>query len=282
MTTWTVLTTTWGPHPSVLVGCAALLAAYREGLRRTGIPVSPTRAAMFAGGVFVLGFSLVSPLDTLGDSFLFSAHMLQHLLLILAAPPLLLGGLPPPLVDRLLDYPVLHRLERVLGNPAITWSAGIGTLWIWHAPVLYDAALQYEGIHIAQHLSFLVTSAMLWWPVIVAPRSHWRLSVPLAILYLFAASMASSILGIILTFAPAGLYPLYLHPAVGISSQAALVLHVIRTDWGLDPASDQQLGGLLMWVPGGLVYLLAVCGILARWYGEPESDLPAVWPVPYA
>ncbi len=280
MSTWDLLGVTWNWHPSVLLGCAALLSTYLAAARRLGAPIPPMRFVLFAGGVSVLLLSLVSPLDALGDRYLFSVHMLQHLLLILIVPPLLLGGLPPVLVDRLLTYSAIDRLEHILGNPLLAWPAAMGTLWLWHLPVLYNTALLYPGIHILQHLTFLGTATMFWWPVIVAPHGQWRLSVPVAILYLFTASVANAVLGIILTFASVGLYPLYLNPTAHLNaaffqpSQAAAIEHVIRVGWGLSAASDQQIGGLLMWIPGGLAYLLAVCGILARWYGEPEDDLP--------
>ena len=137
----------------------------------------------------------------------------------------------------MLIYPRIYRLERLLGNPLLAWPAAMGVLWIWHLPALYDAALLYPGIHILQHLIFLSTSTMFWWPVIVAPRGQWRLSVPFAILYLFTASMANAVLGIILTFAPTGLYSLYLNPAAHPNaaffqpSQAAAIEQLIRVGW---------------------------------------------------
>jgi cytochrome c oxidase assembly factor CtaG len=280
MSTWEMLGATWNWHPSVLIGCAALVSTYLTAGRRLAVPLPPVRFTLFASGLVVLLLSLVSPLDTLGDRYLFSVHMLQHLLLVLVVPPLLLGGLPPSLVDALLTYPRIARLEHILGNPLLAWPAAMGTLWIWHLPTLYNTALLYPGIHILQHLTFLITATMFWWPVIVAPHGQWRLSVPAAILYLFSGSAANAVLGIILTFASVGLYPLYLNPAAHLDvaffqpSQVAAIEQVIRGGWGLSAASDQQIGGLLMWIPGGLAYLLAVCGILARWYGEPEDDLP--------
>jgi cytochrome c oxidase assembly factor CtaG len=219
-------------------------------------------------GVLVLLLALVSPLDTLGDTYLFSAHMLQHFLLTLVVPPLLLLGLPPRVVARLLQWTPADRVERVLGQPVLAWIVGTGTLWIWHAPALYDAALGNEGIHVLQHLCFLVAWTIFWWPVIAPLAERRRLSFPGTLAYLIPASMANSLLGIILTFASPGLYPSYLHPA-----GAPGVLALVRQGWGLYPAVDQQAGGLLMWVGAMHIFAAACIGALIRWYREPEPDI---------
>lgn len=266
MTTWQLLISDWHWHPSVLLGCAALIVGYAVALRfRLGAP-----ALLYMAGVFVLLVALLSPLHTLGDDYLFSAHMLQHLLLMQVVPPLLLLGIPAWAVQQALAWAPIRWSERMLGQPLVAWSLGIGTMWVWHLPVLYNAALEHEGIHIVEHLAFLVTATMLWWPV-VAPLEAARLAPLAALLYLFAAMTASSILGIILTFAPPGLYPAYLHP-----TDALGILPLLRDGWGLSPAADQQLGGLLMWVPGNLVYFCAFIGALARWYSAPEEDIESL------
>lgn len=261
MTTWRVLTTTWVWEPSVLLGCLALLAAYIQVAR----PLT-ARAALFVLGDVVLLIALVSPLDTLGDIYLFSAHMLQHLLLVLVVPPLLLLGVPPRLFERLLRWAPARRAERLLGRHVLAWALGMGTLWAWHAPALYEAALGNEGVHIVQHLSFLVAATIFWWPV-VAPAPLRRLSSLGAVPYLLASSVTSSVLGVILTFAPPGVYPSYLHPIDTLG-----ILRLARGGWGLTAHTDQQLGGLLMWMLSSPVYLAALIAALARWYSEPEAD----------
>lgn len=261
MTTWQLLASGWDWEPTVVVGCLALLAAYIAVAR----PLS-ARAALFVAGDAILLLALVSPIDTLGDTYLFSAHMLQHLLLVLAVPPLLLLGIPPRLFERLLLWEPARRVERVLGRPLLAWTLGTGTLWLWHAPPLYDAALRSEGVHIVQHLTFLVTATIFWWPV-VAPAPLRRLASLAAVPYLIASSLASSVLGVILTFAPPGLYAPYLHPADPLG-----ILRLIRQGWGFSARADQQLGGLLMWTLTSPVYLTALAAALARWYMEPDTD----------
>ncbi len=261
MTTWRLLTTAWGGEPSVLIGCTALVAGYVAMTRRR-----PSRqAGYFFAGVFVLLFAQCSPLDALGDTYLFSAHMIQHLLLLLIVPPLLVLGIPAWLAERWLAVPRVRRAERLARQPAIAWSLGIGAMSIWHAPTLYTATLAHADIHIFEHLCFLATGVIFWWPVAPLPTSRYA---PLsAMLYLFTAAIAGSVLGIMLTFAPPGLYPAYLHP---VDTRGFLLL--IRDGWGVSPAVDQQLGGLIMWVPGGLVYLSAIIGTFARWQSDADTD----------
>ncbi|MBF6612158.1 MAG: cytochrome c oxidase assembly protein [Chloroflexi bacterium] len=252
----------WAWEPSVALGCAALLVGY-FGLLRS----RPNKQSLFfVAGVLVLLFSLVSPLDTLADTYLFSAHMIQHLLMILFVPPLLLLGTPAWFVERLLRNPLLARLERVLRKPAIAWLLGIGILWIWHWPLLYDAALGNEGIHIVEHLTFLVTATVFWWPVL-SPIERSRITPIAGVLYLILTSISNAALGIILTFAAIGLYSPYLHP-----TGDPRILSLIRDSWGVSASSDQTLGGIIMWVPGGLVFLCAALGMLGHWYSMPEEE----------
>lgn len=261
MTTAQLLESTWDLEPSVLIGCALLLAAHLFVSRGR-----PRRSLFwFLAGDLVLVFALISPLDELGDTYLFSAHMLQHLLLVLLAPPLLVAGLPPEPLRRALEIPWVGRLETILAKPVVAWFLGIGTLWVWHLPVLYNATLADERIHIFEHLTFVVTGVVFWWPIFT-PLKKFRYAIQTAVTYLGLGALTNTVLGVLLTFAPAGFYPYYLHP-----SDPYGALGLIRTTWGLDPADDQQLGGVLMWVLGGLFFLTALMIVLRRWYREPDS-----------
>ncbi len=232
----------WDWEPSVIVGCAALAAGYLAIVRKQGF----RRAVYFLAGVLLLLLDLVSPIDTLADQYLFSAHVVQHFLLALVIPPLLLLGTPA------FELRALTKLERVLGQPPVTWLLGVGTMLVWHIPVLFNAALGNDGLHILQHLSFLVTGSIFWWPILGPLKDRHLPALP-AISYLFSTCVCCSLLGAFLTFGPVGLYPAY----VGYS--------------GLDPTSDQQLGGLLMWVPGCFVYLSAILSTVMRWYGAERT-----------
>jgi len=272
MTTSRLLTVAWSPDPSVVGGSLALLIAYVVWLRGrlTG------RSAVFIAGVLVLVVALVSPIDRLGELYLFSVHMVQHMLLILVIPPMLLWGLPPRATRRLLDNAVVARLERLLGHPALTLPLKILVLWAWHLPVLYDAALQSESVHALEHLLFLVTATMFWWPVLT-PVRRLRLSPPNAMMYLFGAMAGISILGMVITFAPQPLYPFYLNPPDPYGA-----LSLIRNGWGLSALADQQYGGVLMWIVGGLFYIVCILTEFGIWFSAEEADHTPTAAVPQA
>lgn len=250
----------WDPDLSVLIGCAALLAGYLAAHRG-----DLSRAGWFVAGVSVMLLALISPLDTLGDEYLFSAHMLQHLLLELAVPPLLLLGLTPRFARAVLSRRPFGEIERVLGRPRVAWIIGVATLAVWHLPRLFDAALTNGYIHIAEHLCFMATATIFWWPIL-APVPQCRVSPLVAQLYLFGGALANSLLGIWLTFSPAGLYAPYVHPEDSLH-----LLGILWVGLGLTPALDQQAGGLLMWVGGGFVFLGAMLGLFLRWFDAERS-----------
>jgi len=226
-----------------MIGCVLLQAAYlvvvRGSINRTTI--------LFASGVLTMFLALVSPLDGLGDDYLFSAHMVQHMLLDFVAP---------------LFWPVMDRMERFLGYPALAWLLGNFTLWIWHAPVLYNATLEHEGIHIFEHLTMLVTGTIMWWPVFTTVDER-RMRPMRGVIYVAALSLSNGVLGIIFTFLNTPLYPAYVHP-----EDLRGALSLIRGQWGLDPVADQQLGGAVMWVMGGVIGLWTIVMLVNRWYRE--------------
>lgn len=255
----------WDPDSSVLIGCALLLIAYWAAHRN-----DLSRAGWFAGGVGVMLFALVSPLDEIGDEYLFSAHMMQHLLLILAVPALLLLGITPAFARKIVEYRSLSRIERILGNSVVAWAIGVGTVILWHAPPLFDAALDNEYIHVVEHLCFMVSATIFWWPVL-GPLPACRLGPLSTQLYLIGGGMANGLLGIWLTFAPAAIYTPYLRPADSLR-----IMETLRTQWGLTPAVDQAIGGLLMWVGGGFVFVAVMVMMLLRWFGSAEADSDSV------
>ncbi|MDQ2810245.1 MAG: cytochrome c oxidase assembly protein, partial [Chloroflexota bacterium] len=157
--------------------------------------------------------------------------------------------------------------------PALTWALAVGTLGIWHLPPLFAVTLADERVHILEHLLFLGTATAFWWPVLAPPDSGLRLAPWAAVVYLAAAMFANAALGIFITFAPPGLYPFYTHPP-----DVYGILPLIRTGWGLTAARDQQIAGLLMWIPGNLAYLGGAGATLAAWYSAPDTD-PAPTPL---
>jgi len=242
----------WDWEPSVVAGCAILTLAYVALVRKRGWNQVP----YFLAGVVLLLLDLVSPIDTLGDRYLLSAHIVQHFLLALVIPPLLLLGTPQWLAEAALRRPTLGKVERAVAQPPVSWLLGVGTMLAWHIPTLFNAALANDDLHIVQHLSFLVTGTIFWWPIL-GPLEGRHLPVLGAVSYLFSACVCCNLLGAFLTFGPVGLYPAYLNSPA--------------RPWGLDPKSDEQLGGLLMWVPGCFVYLSAILSTVRRWYGAERT-----------
>ncbi len=252
MTTAELMRVGWEIEPSIVAGCFVATGIYLW-----KVPARAWRRASFLTGILVLFLSLCSPLDSLGDDYLFSAHVAQHLLLILIVPPLLLFGIPEAVARQWMRVFAIAAAERMLGAPWPAWLAAMGTMTLWHLPLLYNYALAHESVHILQHLSFLATATMFWWPVL-GPLPERRMQPETSIFYLFAAVAENSALGIIIiAFVRLGHYPAYLHPYDELGALA-----LIRNGWGLSAAEDQRLGGLLMWIPGCSIYFVAILGVL--------------------
>jgi putative membrane protein len=217
-----------------------------------------SRPLYFVGAVVVFLLALISPLSALANGYVFSAHMVQHILLVLIVPALLLLSLPRSF---LLSSPLGH-----LTHPLIGWGAGVGAMWLWHAPELCNAAATSGTVSAIQTTSLLLLGSLFWWQVL-APRQEQRLSPLAAIVYLFTACTACSVLGIILTFAPVSICPVYQQPVDRLG-----ILSTIRGDWGLTSDRDQQIGGLLMWVPMCAIYAAAILAQMARWHSSPQPE----------
>ena len=263
------LATAWVLEPAVVasVGLAGFL--YARGLRslwrsRAGRGIRRWEAAAFLAGWLSLTVALLSPLHPLGE-VLFSAHMVQHeLLMVVAAPLLVLGR---PLVPFLWALPVGWRRSfggwarrpgargawRSLTAPFAAWLLHGAALWVWHLPGPYTATLGSDLVHTLQHASFLGT-ALLFWYALVHGRGG-RMGYGTAVFYLFATAMHSGGLGALLTVAPRPWYPEL------AGSTAA---------WGLTPLEDQQLAGLIMWIPAGASYMIAGLFLMAAWMREAE------------
>jgi putative membrane protein len=260
----------WTWDPWVLILLALSGALYAAGLRRlwrragTGQGIRRWEAACFAAGWLALVVALVSPLDALGE-ILFSAHMAQHEVLILVAAPLMVLGRPlatfvwalPPAgrvwAGRVAESPVVAVVWGFLTAPLAVWLIHGVALWVWHLPSLYQATLDDDLIHAGQHLSFFVSAALFWWSLVHG--RFGRLGYGAAVLYVFTTSLHSGVLGALLTFAPHLWYPIY-------DARTAA--------WGLSALEDQQLAGLIMWVPAGLVFILLGLALFAAWLGEAE------------
>ena len=258
MTTRELLVSTWDLDPWVIAVCIAAIVSCLAWPRfRSG-----GNWGWLLAGLALFYLTLASPVDALADGYLFSAHMLQHLLLLLLVPPLILLSLPSTLVPDRFQNGGWRWLNWILRRPLANWFLGIGGMWLWHAPALCNAAVTNEWVHRLQYVSLLAMGFAFWWPII----SPWRAQriAPLAgMIYLFTACLGCTVLGIVITFSPVEVCSIYLHPVDRLG-----VLPLIQNQWGLTPAKDQQLGGLLMWVPACLIYFCGIFGLFARWHGE--------------
>jgi putative membrane protein len=253
----------WDIHPSVAIGIVCLAALY---VRLGGLAAPRRRVVSYAASLLALFFSLNGPLHDLSDGYLFSAHMVQHLILTLLFPPLFLYGLPAHVVRPFLRPAWVRALGGWMVRPLAAAAIFTVPIVLAHIPVFYEAAMRHHPLHIVQHLVFLGTSVVMWWPVLSPVPELPRASYPGQLLYLFLLGIPMSIVGALITLADAPLYPFYVAaPRV----------------WGLSPLDDQQIGGLIMWVPGGLVFWIAMTVVWFRWSvreerggGDAERSVP--------
>jgi putative membrane protein len=262
----------WSFNGYVVLPMIAALLLYARGLHRVWSHAGPGRgvakwqARCFAAGMTILALALVSPLDALGGA-LFSAHMTQHVLLMGAAAPLLVLGVPLTAMvwalpergrraaSAVLTTRAVRSTGRALTTPAVAWTLHAAAIWIWHAPQLYSASVTSELVHALQHTSFISTAVLFWWAL------RDRAAYGIGVIYLFTTAVHSSVLGALLAFAPAASYWPY---------------ELTAPIWGLSALEDQQIGGFIMWVPAGLVYFGAALALLTMWLRRSDQRMPYV------
>jgi cytochrome c oxidase assembly factor CtaG len=273
----------WSADPGVAfcLGAAAVIyarAAWVARRQSDGRAPSWTMIASFVAGWTALAIALMSPLDRLGET-LFAAHMAQHLMLIVVAAPLIVLGAPPstwlwalpPHPRRIVAHfatrsPFALHVGRWLTNPPAVLVAHTAALWFWHFPRPYQAALENPWIHILEHTSFFGTAVLFWW-VTLHPIGRRRLGFGAAILYVGVTLCQSGALGALLMFSAQPWYPLH-------AAGDAL--------WSLTPLEDQQLAGLIMWIPAGVVYVAAASALFLQWMSADERAVRASERVPAA
>lgn len=255
-------------EPSVTLGCGALGAAYLLSIgpwrdRFAGSnPVERWRVASFLAGLGVLMLALASPLDTLSDRYLLSAHMVQHMLLTLTMPPLLLAGTPGWLLRPLLRRSAMALQVRFWTRPLVAFLAFNLTVGLSHFPLIYNFTLENHGAHIAEHLAYMATAVLMWWPLLSPLPELPRLSYPLQMLYMFLQTIPGALVGSLITLSDRLLYPVY---------AAAPRL------WGLSPQADQQLGGLIMWIGVSTLFFAIMTVVFFVWASReegPKSQVP--------
>ena len=255
----------WEFDPGVVIPLAIAALLYARGSRVQRVS-TPRQHVFFWCGWSSLVVALISPLHPLGEA-LFSAHMVQHEILMLIAAPLLV--ISRPLVTFLWGMPFewrrglgqwaktdyVHGSWTFLTDPLTAWWIHAAAIWCWHAPLLFDLTLKSEVAHTAQHLSFFGSALLFWWALFYA---HGRKAYGAGVFYVFTTAVHTGILGALLTFAPRIWYSSYL---------------TTTQIWGLTPLQDQQIGGLIMWVPASVVYLIAGLWLFSEWLKESDTML---------
>jgi len=250
----------WSIHPSTVIGIFALAAIYLWRARQAPAgehPPSATRKFSFFAGLFLMFACLNGPLHDLSDDYLFSAHMVQHLLLTLALPPMLIYGVSGWMLRPLLANRILGPIARKITRPA--WCFTIFNLAIafWHLPYFYNAAMANHNIHIVEHLIFMASAVLMWWPLTSQLPELPRLPYPGQVLYCFMMSIPMSIVAVYITMADHILYPAY--------SSAPRI-------FPLSPMDDQMLGGLIMWIPGTLIFTVILSVVFFKWSARGRDD----------
>jgi cytochrome c oxidase assembly factor CtaG len=260
--------TTWAFDPLAWAGLALALILYLAAVRRVDAahPASPVprrRVAAWIAGLLVAAIALQSSIDVYATR-LFSVHMVQHMLLTLVAAPLLALGAPVTLLLRVagpgrwrrLTLAILHsRPVRVISHPVVAWLLFTAVMWISHFSPLFDAALEDEGIHAAEHLLYLAAGMLFWWPVVAADPVPWRMGFAARVVYVGLAMPQNTFLGLAVFSATR---PLYHHYAT------------IERAWGPDVMADQQLAGGLMWAAGDLLFFVPLLLLVAAWLQDEE------------
>ena len=249
----------WSIHPSTVIGLAALAALYLWRARSATSEniLSGWRKLSFFSSLLVIFGSLNGPIHDLSDTYLFSAHMVQHLLLTMLMPPLMILGVPGWMLRPLLRNRVISRVARRVTKPITCFVIFNLVIAVWHLPIFYNAAMDNHNIHILEHLMFMAAAVLMWWPITSQLPELPRLSYPGQMLYCFLMILPMSIVAIYISMADQVLYPAY--------SAAPRVT-------SLSPLEDQLLGGLIMWVPGGVIFMIIMTVVFFRWAARGEDD----------
>jgi putative copper resistance protein D len=263
-----LLAWTFEPLPTIGILVAVgwwLWAVRRVNAAHPGNPVRGRRTVVFLAGMAALAFALTSGIDRY-DTSLFSIHMVQHVLLMLVAAPLLALAAPITLVLRVSSsetrhrwlLPALHsRVVRFMAHPVTAWVMFAGMMWAVHFSPLFDASLEDPIVHDIEHALFLTGALFFWWPAVALDPAPWRMSHPARIGYLFTQMTQNTFLAVVILNATAPLYPHY----------ATLI-----RPWGMTALEDQRLAAGLMWIFGDAIFLTAILGVVLGWMRAEARD----------
>jgi len=255
----------WHWHPDLYAGLLLFTGVYLlyvgplRGRLVSPELVKPGRLQVpsFLAGILTMLFALAGPVHELAENYLFSAHMVQHLLLTLVVPPLLLLGTPGWLLRPLVGFGVVLKIWRFLTIPLVAFVLFNGVFSLWHFPMFYEGALRGPAFHILEHLVFMTAAVIVWWPILSPLPELPRIPYPAQMLYLIILSISQTPLFAVITFSNDVIYSFY--------DAAPRV-------WNISPLADQQIGGIIMKVAWLVIFLPAICIVFLRWFYREETE----------
>jgi putative membrane protein len=243
-------------HWSTVAGIAGLGALYQWRWRSRPEGSSDGSPLAFYAGLALLFLSLNGPLHDLSDSYLFSAHMVQHLVLTMVVVPLLILGTPGWMLRPALRSRAVSATAPALTRPVVAYAAFNVAMIAWHLPPLYNLAMANHDVHVLQHVVFLVTATLVWWPLLSPLPELPPLSHAMRMLYVVLLMIPMNVIGLMITYADEVLYPAY-EAAPRVTA--------------LSPIDDQLVGGLIMWIPGTFILIGVATALFFRWAKVEEA-----------
>jgi len=245
----------WPVDPTVYAGLLVLFFGHAI-LARDAPDASRRHTVYFLAGLFVLWVALETPLDTIGDDYLDSVHMLQHVLLAFVAPPLMLLGLSPQMAGRLARVPGVRAITEPVAAQVIAGVIMVG----WHIPALYEATLYNEWIHVLEHVMFVASGLVLYWPMLEATSAHsrWRMSEGATLVYMLLATLPQDGVALVLIFSRVPFYDYYTHVPRLIAGYTALI--------------DQTIAGAVLMIFGKLTLGVAAGVVFFRWFSAEHAE----------
>jgi putative membrane protein len=246
---------TWPFDPTVYAGLLVLYFGHAWLARDAGDARS-RHTVYFLTGLFVLWIALETPIDTISDYYLDSVHMLQHVLLAFVAPPLMLLGLSPRMAGRLVALPGVRALTEPVPAQVIAGALMVG----WHVPPLYDAALHSESLHVLEHVMFVASGIVLYWPLVDSTAAHarWTMSPGARLVYILLATLPQDLVALALIFSRVPFYEFYTHAP--------------RLVVGMSPLIDQTVAGAVLMIAGKLTLGLAAAVVFFRWFDAEHRE----------
>jgi putative membrane protein len=246
---------TWPFDPTVYAGLVALMLGHWSLARRVG-DARRRHTIYFGLGLLTMWLALESPIDTISDNYLDTVHMLQHVLLGFVAPPLMLLGLSPAMAGRLIRLPGLRALTEPVPAQVVSALVMVG----WHVPALYDATLRMDWLHLLEHLMFIGSGVLLYWPIIDSTSQHarWRMTPGAQLVYMLIATLPQDGVALALIFSRVPFYEFYVHAP--------------RLIEGFTPLIDQTIAGAVLMILGKVMLLATALVVFWRWFSREQRE----------